>query len=140
MNASTDGVWQWLRSHTNLVDISRAYYEEIFGAVSQEHIYEDSVMNGIRALLDQYASVKGGWRLANSAGHSAPKVGWFVLPNESYRDGAFSKANAAQSVSDDRRKQLMRLARNEEGAAKPEPLRMTPSTPYPAAYVEGIYM
>ena len=31
----------------------------------------------------------------------------------------------------------MRLAWNEEGAAKPEPLRMAPSTPYPAAYVEG---
>ena len=133
----TDGVWQWLRSHTNLTDITRAYYEETFGAVSQEHIYGDNVMHGMRSLLDQYASVRGGWRFANSAGHSAPKVGWFVLPNESYRDGAFSKANAAQSVSDDRRKQLMRLARNEEGAAKPEPLRMAPSTPYPAAYVEG---
>jgi hypothetical protein len=45
VNASTDGVWQWLRSHTNLVDISRAYYEEIFGAVSQEHIYGDNVMS-----------------------------------------------------------------------------------------------
>ena len=43
VNASTDGVWQWLRSHTNLVDISRAYYEETFGAVSQEHIYGDNV-------------------------------------------------------------------------------------------------